>query len=149
MEIRRTPMADVIDMAEYRTRSGRRDTHPVFYISRDGAWLEMLEPYGFLEIEDIRSRLGFRHALLTKQPDLILMESELGWAEPVELIEEISGLLNSPIILIRLGDPATDGLMLKRAFAAGLHDTLRAPLCPDELSEALSVLLKMRRCVAD
>ncbi len=136
-------------MAAYRTRRNETETHPIFYLSRDGAWLDMLGSHTFLEIEDIRSKLGFRHALLTKQPDLILMESELGWAEPVAAIEEISRLLTAPIVLIRTSDSATDGPLLKRAFAAGLYDTLLAPLCPDELGEALSVLLKMRRCVAD
>jgi CheY-like chemotaxis protein len=146
---RRPPLADVIDMAKYRSRRGETETHPIFYLSRDGASLDLLEGFAFLDIEDIRSPLGFRHALLTKQPDLILMESDLGWADPVQAIEEISGLMGSPIVLIRTSDSKADGPLLKRAFAAGLHDTLLTPLCPDELGEALSVLLKMRRCVAD
>ncbi len=140
----------MIDLVQYRfRRSENVDAHPILYLSRDGASLDLLSIYGFLEIEDIRSSMGLRHALLTKQPDLILMESDLGWVDPIDAIEHISGLTSAPIVLIRTSDSTADGPLLKRAFAAGLHDTLLAPLCPDELGEALGVLLKLRRCVAD
>jgi AmiR/NasT family two-component response regulator len=142
-------MADVIDLAKFRLRQTDTDAHPIFYLSRDGAWLDMLSGFGFLEIEDIRSQLGLRHALLTSRPDLVLVESNLDWIDPIEAIQEISGSLNAPVVLIRHPEAGSDGNLLKRAFAAGLHDSLVAPLCPDELGEALGVLLKMRRCVAD
>lgn len=139
----------MIDLVEYRHRRGDSDTHPILYLSRDGASLELLSLFGFLDIEDIRSQMGLRHALLTKQPDLILMESDLGWADPVEVIRHVSAQLSAPVVLIRNCELSSDGPFLKKAFAAGLHDTLLAPLCPDELGEALGVLLKLRRCVAD
>ena len=111
-------------------------------------WLDLLNRFRFAETQDIRSSLGLRHALLTRQPDLVLIESDLGWKDPVKAIEEIGSQFQIPIVLIRSGK-ADEGPLLKRAFAAGLHDTLSTPLCPDELAEALGVLLKLRRCVAD
>lgn len=147
MKAGRPPIADVIDLDDYRIRR-RTDVHPIFYLSRQGDWLDLLGQFDYVIPEDIRSPMGLRQALLTQQPDLILIESDLDWIDPVEAIEQIGLMMSTPIVLIRSRDK-DEGLLLKRAFAAGIQDTLSAPLCPDELSEALGVLLKLRRCVAD
>lgn len=141
----RPPFADVIHLSEYRDLRSSLKSPTLLYLNREGAWLDSLDPTCALDIEDIRSALGLRHALVTRQADLVLIESDLDWMDPIDAVSELNALGSAPIVLIRRGG-ADDEQLLKRAFAAGLYDALSAPLCPEELRETLTVLLKMRRC---
>jgi hypothetical protein len=118
----------------------------IFYISESGRWLEMLRDFENLEIVDIRSTESLRQKLMGRTPEIILLESSFQWACPFETIDRLDYLLEVPMVLICDRDGETQNAeFIKKAFAAGVHDTLYTPLKKDDLSETLEVLLKLHR----
>ena len=97
-------------------------------------------------MEDIRSTENLRSKLRGRTPELVLLESAFQWACPFETIDRLDYLLEVPIVLIcdHQGD-TPNAEIIKKAFDAGIHDTLYTPLKKDELSETLDVLLKLHR----
>lgn len=79
-------------------------------------------------------------------PALILIESGLKWTDPVTLVESLASMTSAPLVMLCTRDTRkADRLqLLKRAFAAGLHDNLLLPLKKDEVEETFGVLLKYR-----
>lgn len=122
------------------------ETHTIFYLTDTCRWLSLLGSLPFVQIEAIHSVLSLKSKLLARTPDLILVESKIGWEDPVTLIKTLTDLLDVPVVMIYgASDLRKRPSLLKDAFAVGLHDTLSTPLKRDELWEALDVLLKFRR----
>lgn len=136
--------SNVVKLAAFRDRRPSADSHTVYYLNEAGRWLDTLDSFAFLNVQDISNMEVLKARLLSRTPDLIVLESELKWAEPVSTINLLSSLVEAPIVLITDCNAESSDL-IKRAYAAGVHDTLYAPLREDELGETLEVLLKFRR----
>ena len=140
--------ANVVALDAFRLRTAVRQPkpHTLFYLTDTCRWLPILSSFPFLQIDAITSMLMLKSKLLSHAPDLILVESKVGWEKPVTLIETLTGLLDVPVVMIYSArDLKKVPDLLKNAFAVGMHDTLSTPLKRDELWEALDVLLKYRR----
>lgn len=135
---------NVIDFAEFLGRRNPVDTHTVYYLNESGTWLDPLVSFPFLHVEDINSMEQLKTRLLSRTPDLIFIEAKLSWVDPISTISLLSSLVEAPIVMVceSSGDSAP---LIKQAYAAGVHDTLYAPLRRDDLFETLEVLLKLRR----
>jgi CheY-like chemotaxis protein len=81
-------------------------------------------------------------------PDIVLIESGIKWADPIALVASLAQWTSAPLVMLCTRDTrkADRPQMLKRAFAAGLHDTLMLPLRKEEVEETFGVLLKYRSC---
>jgi AmiR/NasT family two-component response regulator len=119
--------------------------HPVFYLTESNRFLDKLQLIGSLQIESIDSKQNLRTKMLIHNPELVIVESGLSWVHCLEAISEMDYLLEVPIILIAESrDLKRSPGLVKDAYASGVHDVLFAPFDQDELTEALSVLLKYR-----
>lgn len=137
---------NVIDLSVYRSRRRLPRRHAVFYVTDEGRWQSLFARLPYVELDEIRNPMLLRAKLLLKKPDLVLIESKLSWAEPIDMIRELDQSLGAPIVMIcDEGHSTRNSLFLKRAFAAGLQDALFSPLREDELCETINVLLKLRR----
>jgi AmiR/NasT family two-component response regulator len=140
--------AQVIDLTEVRRRALR--SHVVWYITENRVWSDLLASFSFFQLEEIQSREELNSRLLIKRPSLILVESAVRWAHAVEVIEELQEFLQVPIVMIY--DPReknTDPHLVKKAYAAGVCDTLYTPLHNHELSETLALLLKFQKQISN
>ena len=137
---------NVIDLNSHRWRRARAVPHSLFYINENGAWLDLLSSFPFLRVEDIQDQDTLRSRLVLRAPDLILIDSQVRWADLVELTAFLHDLVQVPIVMICNDRPSQrTSRLLKQAYAVGLHDAVFAPLQREELFESLEVLLKYRR----
>lgn len=139
--------ADVIDLSSYRKRYLFRSAHTIFYLNENGLWLDYLLGYKLLHPRDVRSAKTLETMLLIHNPELILIESHLSWSDPFETSKNLSERLQVPIVMI-CGPESKSKKILKKAYSAGVHDTLFTPLNKDELFETLQVLLKFQNQVS-
>ncbi|MBI4404041.1 MAG: hypothetical protein HY537_07765 [Deltaproteobacteria bacterium] len=138
-------VSNVIDLCRYRNRRNRLHFYNVFYVTEEGQWLTLLLFSPFLRVRDLRSQEELRNFLLIERPDLIIVESNISWGEPIEIIREFHEKLAVPIVLVCDNTrSAKDKTLIKKAYSAGVHDVLFAPLRRDEIVEAIDVLLKFR-----
>jgi CheY-like chemotaxis protein len=138
--------SNVIDLDTHRWRRARFLTHSLFYINEDGAWWNVLSSFPMLRVENVQDEETLRSRLLSSQPDLILIDSQIRWADLVELTSHLHHLVQVPIVMLCHAPPnAKTSRLLKQAYAVGLHDAVFAPLEREDLFESLEVLLKFRR----
>lgn len=137
--------SNVVDLSYFRRLGSER--HTVFYLNEAGRWLETLTGFPFLHVEDIDSMELLKARLLSRTPDLIILESDIQWADPVNTIYLLSSLVEAPMVMIAEAT-SESAVLIKQAYSAGLHDTLYAPLKREDVREALDVLLKFRRSVS-
>ena len=139
-----TDFSNVVDLSAYRRKTFVQNRTSVFYLNSYGERLEQLQQFPSLQIEDIRNSIALRARMMVSHPAIVLLESTLSWANSIETIQSINHYLGVPLVMIceenlRRRAPG----FLKQAFAAGLQDTLFCPLCPNELEETLSLMIKL------
>ena len=97
-------------------------------------------------IFSIQSEEALRKALVFFRPSMILIRSDLSWADPVNLIAEINRISQAPIILVlKKSSPKKEETLIKKSYQAGIFDVLRLPLGRDEVKEMLELPLKLAR----
>lgn len=136
--------ANVIELRKFRNRRQTQSTHPVFYLTQFGQSRESIGSLPWLQVEEIPSLADLKRALVAKTPDLILLEANITWLDPISAISLLSSLVEVPIVMI-CEPSAKSQSLIKKAFAAGVHDTLNAPLRREDLMESLEVLLKLKK----
>lgn len=139
---------NVIDMNAYRRRKSHLPQHHLLYITDESPHGDAIQGIPSAATDIVASLETLRVAFVRRNHDLVFVDSDLSWADPVELIERMTRLSSPPILLLCSQTGARNNAMLKRAFAAGLHDTLFAPLSHEDLLESVEVLLKLRRHVS-
>src|SRR5688500_18387881 len=80
---------NVISLESYRRKGSAVPSHRVFYLTESGKWLENLSAFPALQIIPIDSIEELRARTANITPDLILLESNLGWADPIDLTAEL------------------------------------------------------------
>lgn len=134
---------NVLDLETYRARRPHSSHSIVYYLHESARWEESLKGVPSLWIEEIGSLGDLKAQLLSRAPDLILIESKITWTSPVDTIHLLSSLVEAPIVMI--AEPSEDPSLIKQAYAAGAHDTLYTPIKREELREVFDVLLKLRK----
>ncbi len=134
--------AQIIDFAGYKRRHDHSNLKRAIYVSQNGEWTAMLSRYVVLPEQPICSS-GARSKIISFSPDLIFVESQLSWYDPVEIVLEYNRLYRVPIVMISIDTPS-EREVVKRAYLAGACDTLLAPLRGDELAETINILLKFK-----
>ena len=82
-------------------------------------------------------------SLSWKRWDLVLIDSDLEWGDAKEIVAFIHHELQVPVTLINKDSDTEESIFrLKAFYEAGLHDCLRSPLCPIELSEVFRALVR-------
>lgn len=74
-------------------------------------------------------------------PRAVFLDSQLSWANPLEVIREITAHEETPIVLLISQKKQTH--ILKAAYQAGISDVLFAPYRREDILEALTVLLRL------
>jgi DNA-binding response OmpR family regulator len=138
---------NVIPLGQFRLRRTAAE-HSVFYLTANERWLDLLSSCFATKVESVRGPDVLKAKLLRREPDLVLVESGIRWADPVDTIHHLHTLLEVPIVMICDARCGRNSRLIKRAFAAGVCDTLFTPLKHDELVESLDVLLKYQRHVS-
>lgn len=136
---------NVIDLSAVRKLRQLKTAHNVFYINESQTWLPDLEKITYINTIALHNDRSLDAALLTSAPDVILVESELSWSDPISLIENLAQLYSAPIVLLYTPESTRyNPDLLKDAYRKGVSDTLLAPLETHDLYQTLKVLLQMR-----
>lgn len=116
----------------------------VLYISNHGESLPLLQSFHGISVESVTCSQSLNIQLFSwKRWDLILIDSDLIWSDPKEIVFLIHQQLEIPVTLINKDADTEDSLFkLKGFYEAGLYDCLKSPLCPIELSEVFRALMK-------
>lgn len=80
---------------------------------------------------------------IRKSSDCFLVDTSLDWADPFELTRELS--LLSPVIWLAARIPRRQKNWVKRAYTAGVSDIFYSPFEFSEISDALRVLLRLKK----
>jgi CheY-like chemotaxis protein len=139
--------SNVVRLSDFRSSKKNQVARTIFYVhpEPEGKWSSLLESFSLLKIENICSSFELTSKLYLKKPDCILLESALGWTDPIHVIHELTQMLDAPIVMIcDSNSTAHSQSQIKQAYAAGLYDVLYAPLKKEEILETLEVLLKFR-----
>jgi len=136
-------MSKVLDLSDFRRRRHTVRLPSVFYLSEQGHCTDLLKSLEFLQVFDIRAMSQLDSVCHLHCPDLVLLESKLSWACTIERAKSLHDQFRIPIVLL-CHTPKAPGIkrLIKKAYAAGVCDTLFTPLCREELLEVLGVLLK-------
>jgi AmiR/NasT family two-component response regulator len=141
---------NVIDLDRVRRQRSVGSWRTVFYLNEQRDHVGLLTHLDGLKIVDIHSTELLTTKLLLKNADLVLVESGIKWICPIEVVERLQHKLSVPIVMICDRKSLQENRSLvKQAYAAGVSDTLFAPLEIDELSETLHVLLKFQKAYAE
>lgn len=134
---------NVIFLPDFRN-SNTRKKKQILYLSNQGESLELLQSFHGISVECATSSQSLNIQLFSwKRWDLILIESDLQWANPHETVAFIHHELQVPVTLIhKESDTEESILRLKAFYEAGLYDCLKTPLCPKELSEVFRTLIR-------
>jgi len=141
------PVNNVLDFTRHFERRRLRSLHTVFYINERGRWNKQLTLFQSLRVLDIRSVDSLRSGLCENQPDLILLESDLSWADAIEVSRDLVVRMEVPIVMLWNRRSNVSRKAIKNAYAAGVTDMLLPPFDSDDISETLDVLLKYQRQV--
>lgn len=143
---RRPDLSNVIRLADFRSRKQIPPSRTIFYIhGKNEKWISLLNSFSLLRTEGISSSFELSSGLYLRKPDLVLLESDLDWVNPLHLIEELHHLLDVPLVLIYDPKKSQKGqVQIKQAYSVGLYDVLFAPLQKEDLLETLEVLLKFK-----
>ncbi|MBM4303197.1 MAG: hypothetical protein FJ112_02600 [Deltaproteobacteria bacterium] len=125
-----------------RAQSGKKKQ--ILYLSNNGESLGLLQSFHGISVECATGSESLNIQLFSwKRWDLILIESDLSWSEPKEIVALIHHEFKIPVTLINKDSDCEDSVFrLKGLYEAGLYDSLKAPLCPRELSEVFRALIK-------
>lgn len=115
----------------------------VLYLSNQAESFALLQSFHGISVESATNTQSLNIQLFSwKRWDLILIESDLVWSNPREIIALIHQELGIPVTLINKESDSDDSIFrLKTLYEAGLYDCLKAPLCPIELSEVFKALM--------
>lgn len=83
---------------------------------------------------------------MNRQPDLVLIHSQLDWEFPLEVLQKLRSTWSCPILWVmpEKKKRSLNGLA-KQAYAQGIDDILYSPFSNDELAEVFTVWLKLLR----
>ncbi len=134
--------SNVIDIGSVRNRTAIRSrVHTVFYLNEGGRPNEFAS-LSDVHLVDIRDADTLTRKLLIRIPDVILVESSIQWTDALTTIRQLVDIMAAPVVLLVDGESQIqDPTLIKKAYAAGVCDTLFLPLDGDELRQTLSVLL--------
>lgn len=115
----------------------------ILYISNRGESLPLLQSFHTISVEGVFSMETLNIQLYSwKRWDLVLIESDLDWASPIETVQAIHEQMQIPVTLINKEANDEDSpFKLKDYYDVGLFDCLNSPLCPRELSEVFRALI--------
>lgn len=115
----------------------------ILYISNKGESLSLLQSFHGITVESVYSIETLNVQLYSwKRWDLVLIESDLFWANPLETVQVIHEQLQIPVTLINKEEDDEEArFRIKEFYDVGLFDCLRAPLSPSELGEVFRALI--------
>lgn len=94
---------------------------------------------------EIESMEELRRLLALAEPAVILLSSEIKWACPIQLVEELRPITQAPIVLlVETSDRKRGKSIAKRGYQAGIHDVLYLPMDRAEIGQAIQVLLRVK-----
>jgi DNA-binding response OmpR family regulator len=116
----------------------------ILYLSNHGESLDLLQSFHGISVESATSSQSLNVQLFSwKRWDLILIESDLNWTDPKEIVALIHSELQIPVTLINKESDTEESIFrLKDLYEVGLYDCLKSPLCPRELSEVFRALIQ-------
>ena len=134
--------AKLYSLDAYRRTKSTLKKPCLFHLKNENEKETQVSNLNQYQLEEIRSYSSLWTKSCAFNPELILIDASLDWADPLELIHELKTQIKVPVILM------TDGVdsrpsFIKDAYSVGIDDVLYTPLCLDELSQAMRVLLRI------
>ncbi len=142
---------NVVDMTAFRKRlraTTAPELIPVFYLHEGGSSETAIRSFPLLDVTSVNCPEKLELALLEKRPALILVESFLSWADPVELVERFVSKTGCTALMVyrpeeKSPEKGKTTKLLKRAFQVGLFDTLTSPVTREDLRERLNIAFRL------
>lgn len=109
-------------------------------------WMDLSSFSQGYVVASLESEEELRKSLAGFKPYLIFIESDLQWADPLELISYLTSKSNCPVILIlknsRISGADAD---VRRAYQAGALDVISMEQDQQSVGERLGFLLKLSK----
>jgi len=134
--------SNVLNFDASRNKLPPSKSHTVFYINENRECAALLESLGDVHVVDIHDPDMLTRKLLIRIPDVIMIESSLQWSDALTTVRQMTDLMAAPVVLLvdrHCQNQAPQ--LIKKAYAAGVSDTLFLPLDKDEVQRTLNVLL--------
>lgn len=136
--------SNLVDFSLEKWKRSSRQGQTVFYVNESGEWLNLLSQNRALTTVDVHSLETLGNALFQQPPDLVLIESNLTWADPLAILNNLNSTLSVPAVMICESHLRNHRSWLKKAFSLGASDTLFAPLEREDFFQTLSILLRFQ-----
>ena len=133
---------NVVFLPNFREKNLKKKQ--VLYLSNHGDSFSLLRSFHGISVESSTNSQSLNIQLFSwKRWDLILIESDLSWSDPREIVSLIHQELGIPVALINKDNESDESVFrIKGLYEVGLYDCLKTPLCPIELSEVFQALIK-------
>lgn len=134
---------NVVFLSRFGQMSSKKKKQ-ILYLSNQEESLSLLQSFHGIAVESTSSIQALNIQLFSwKRWDLVLIESNIEWTDPKETVALINEKLQIPVTLIDRHSNEEESLFrLKAFYEAGLHDCIKAPLCPKELAEVFKTLIR-------
>lgn len=85
-------------------------------------------------------------AMSLSRPAFVLIQADLTWSDPLQLISQLNQHTNSPILLLlKKQNSKKQEAFIRRAYQAGILDILYLPLQDSEVEEVLDLILRISK----
>ncbi len=134
--------SNVVSFSASRKKVTAPKAHTIFYINESLDCAPLLESLGDIYLVDIHNPETLTRKLLIRIPDVILVESGIEWSDALTTVRQMTDLMAAPVVLL-VGENSIkeDPDLIRKAYAAGVSDTLFMPLDQEEVFQTLNVLL--------
>lgn len=134
----------VISLREALAKRKGTARHSVFYIHPSTEVLNPPIQHRDIDWVDICDLEELRWFIRKSCPDVVFVEAQLGWANPLDVIRLFHLDLGAPVVLICPAPPIEmDPQFIKQAYVAGISDSLFQPVTPAEMLQSARVLLHL------
>lgn len=131
----------VTDLALYRSKRGRKGTHSgILYLSDEASYLPSLRKASGEEVTAITREESLTEFLSFAPPNIVIIESDLSWGEPLALIQHLHSRWSLSVVLLIENRKTAPKAFIKKAYEAGISDVLYCPLDDDEVQQTLGLL---------
>jgi len=114
----------------------------IFHLTSNPEFSSHIQIYLGLKVVPILNASDLELLCLEGMPDLFLMDDDIQWGEPLDLIEVIHSRWNIPQVMLLKSKKKM--WWKKKAFSLGIQDTILYPEEKSDLAKAVQLFLRMK-----
>jgi CheY-like chemotaxis protein len=136
----------VIDLSHVRKSSQKKNQSvSVLYLSEKGTLMKHLALLEGIHTVEVQGAEVLESTLQLFQPDLVILEAGLRWADPFQYIKYFASSFMQTPVIVHFERAHGQSQRIKRAYADGASDTLIGNSCEVELKNTLRLQFLLKR----